>query len=72
MTAIKVHARRATNGDPRAGWILYDESGEKVAFIPGGYQGDTPLRAGYPDAVVLDEFKIPVGAFKRLERWATR
>lgn len=52
---MKINAGNDRNGNPRRGWLLYDDAGVTVGFVDEGYSGTGELRRDAPEAKELGE-----------------
>jgi len=65
VVAVYIDAGRDRNGNPRRGWIVYDETGRVDHFVDEGYRGSAARPTGVPD---MEALKITPGEYRRLKK----
>ena len=73
MLAIYIDAGHSTNGNPRRGWIITDDSGSFIDFVDEGYEGKAALsRAGYAEYPPTPRIEVAAKVYRELKRDAER
>lgn len=62
--AVKIDAGNDRNGNPRRGWLIYDNLGSFWGFVDEGYYGHSALKECCPKAVELCTIPTTPGVYR--------
>lgn len=68
FTAIKIQTKNDSNGNPRRGWLVY-QNNSLAAYVDEGYLGNLALRQAFGDAVevLFPSIDVSPGELRRLK-----
>lgn len=70
--AVKIEADNDRNGNPRRGWLVYDQTGTYAAFVDEGYRGEQALRAEFSNVTVLTHVPTSASYYRTVKRDSER
>lgn len=75
MIAIKISTTNDTNGNPRRGWLIYQDASrggsmgfDLIAFVDENYAGNAALTRAYPDATEITSLQVTPGEYREAMR----